>query len=40
MIDNIMIELDGTPNKSKLDANAILGVSMRLRKQQHGAAYH
>jgi len=27
-IDQRMIELDGTPNKSKLGANAILGVSM------------
>ncbi len=27
-IDNLMIELDGTPDKSKLGANAILGVSM------------
>lgn len=27
-IDHLMIELDGTPNKSKLGANAILGVSM------------
>lgn len=27
-IDNMMIELDGTDNKSKLGANAILGVSM------------
>ena len=27
-IDQIMIELDGTPNKSRLGANAILGVSM------------
>ena len=27
-IDRAMIELDGTPNKSKLGANAILGVSM------------
>ena len=27
-IDNIMIELDGTPNKSNLGANAILGVSL------------
>ncbi|MFA5274646.1 MAG: phosphopyruvate hydratase [Candidatus Izemoplasmatales bacterium] len=27
-IDKIMIDLDGTPNKSKLGANAILGVSM------------
>lgn len=28
LIDNIMIELDGTENKSRLGANAILGVSM------------
>jgi enolase len=27
-IDSLMIELDGTPNKSKLGANAILGVSL------------
>ncbi len=27
-VDNVMLELDGTPNKSKLGANAILGVSM------------
>jgi enolase len=27
-IDKLMIELDGTPDKSKLGANAILGVSM------------
>ena len=27
-LDNYMIKLDGTPNKSKLGANAILGVSM------------
>jgi len=27
-IDKMMIELDGTPNKSKLGANAILGVSL------------
>lgn len=27
-IDQIMLELDGTPNKSRLGANAILGVSM------------
>ena len=27
-VDNLMIELDGTENKSKLGANAILGVSM------------
>ncbi|OPY65790.1 MAG: Enolase [Syntrophorhabdaceae bacterium PtaU1.Bin034] len=28
LIDNVMIELDGTENKSKLGANAILAVSM------------
>jgi enolase len=27
-LDNAMLQLDGTPNKSKLGANAILGVSM------------
>ncbi|MCY3544707.1 MAG: phosphopyruvate hydratase [Chloroflexota bacterium] len=27
-LDNALIELDGTPNKSRLGANAILGVSM------------
>jgi enolase len=27
-LDKLMIDLDGTPNKSKLGANAILGVSM------------
>ncbi len=27
-IDHLMIELDGTPNKSRLGANAILGVSL------------
>ena len=27
-IDTIMLELDGSPNKSRLGANAILGVSM------------
>ncbi|GAB6045398.1 phosphopyruvate hydratase [Caminibacter profundus] len=31
-IDNIMIELDGTDNKSKLGANAILGVSMAVAR--------
>ncbi|UJP66756.1 phosphopyruvate hydratase [Mongoliitalea daihaiensis] len=31
-IDQIMIELDGTPNKSKLGANAILGVSLAVAK--------
>ncbi|MBU2526294.1 MAG: phosphopyruvate hydratase [Bacteroidetes bacterium] len=32
LIDKRMIELDGTPNKSKLGANAILGVSMAVAK--------
>ena len=31
-IDRMMIELDGTPNKSRLGANAILGVSLALAK--------
>jgi enolase len=31
-IDKMMIELDGTPNKSKLGANAILGVSLAVAK--------
>jgi enolase len=31
-IDNIMIELDGTPNKEKLGANAILAVSLACAK--------
>lgn len=28
LIDSVMLELDGTPNKAKLGANAILGVSL------------
>ncbi len=32
LIDKIMIDLDGTPNKSKLGANAILGVSLAVAK--------
>jgi len=31
-VDNLMIKLDGTDNKSKLGANAILGVSMATAK--------
>jgi len=31
-IDNVMIELDGTKNKSKLGANAMLGVSLACAK--------
>src|SRR6478609_880296 len=37
-IDNIMIELDGTPNKSRLGANAILGVSLAVAKAAAQAA--
>ncbi|MBN2789348.1 MAG: phosphopyruvate hydratase [Candidatus Delongbacteria bacterium] len=32
LIDKMMIDLDGTPNKTKLGANAILGVSMALSR--------
>jgi len=32
MLDEVMIELDGTPNKMKLGANAILGVSLAIAK--------
>ena len=35
VIDKALIELDGTPNKGKLGANAILGVSMAVA---HAAA--
>lgn len=31
-VDKLMIELDGTPNKAKLGANAILGVSLAVAK--------
>ena len=32
MIDHLLIELDGTPNKSRLGANAILGTSLACAK--------
>ncbi|GII88825.1 enolase 1 [Sphaerisporangium siamense] len=32
LVDQAMIDLDGTPNKSRLGANAILGVSLALAK--------
>jgi enolase len=32
LIDKIMLELDGTPNKGKLGANAILGTSLAVAK--------
>ncbi len=31
-VDKVMIELDGTPNKAKLGANALLGVSLAVAK--------
>jgi len=37
-IDETMIALDGTPNKSKLGANAILGVSLAVAKAAADAA--
>jgi enolase len=37
-IDNILIDLDGTPNKSRLGANAILGVSLATARA--AAEYH
>ncbi len=37
-IDNKMLEVDGTPTKSKLGANAILGVSLAVAKA--AAQYH
>ena len=36
LIDNIMIELDGTDNKGRLGANAILGVSLACAKAAAG----
>lgn len=32
LLDQAMIELDGTPNKGRLGANAILGVSLAVAK--------
>ena len=37
-IDRMMIDLDGTPNKAKLGANAILGVSMAVARAAAMAA--
>jgi len=36
-IDAVMLELDGTPNKAKLGANAILGTSLAVAKAAAGA---
>ncbi|NJL12179.1 MAG: phosphopyruvate hydratase [Microscillaceae bacterium] len=38
LIDKIMLDLDGTPNKSKLGANAILGVSLAVARAAAAAA--
>jgi enolase len=38
-IDQLMIELDGTPTKAKLGANAILGVSMAVAKAAAEASH-
>jgi enolase len=38
LIDQTMIELDGTPNKAKIGANAILGVSLAVAKAAAKAA--
>jgi enolase len=37
-IDRIMIDLDGTPNKGKLGANALLGVSMAVARAAASAS--
>jgi enolase len=37
-IDEMLIELDGTPNKSRLGANAVLGVSLAVAKAAAEAA--
>jgi enolase len=36
-IDQLLLEIDGTPNKAKLGANAILGVSLAVAKAAAGA---
>src|SRR6185295_10150834 len=38
LLDRILIELDGTPNKGRLGANAILGVSLAVAKAAADAA--
>src|SRR5256712_8555669 len=39
-IDRKMIELDGTPNKKNLGANALLGVSLAVARAAAAAANH
>ena len=31
-VDKFLVDLDGTPNKTKLGANAVLGVSLAIAK--------
>ena len=38
LIDKLMLDLDGTPNKAKLGANAILGVSLAVAKAAAAAS--
>ncbi len=38
-VDKVMIDLDGTPNKTNLGANAILGVSMAVARAAARSAY-
>jgi enolase len=37
-VDRLLLELDGTPNKSRLGANAVLGVSLAVAKAAAAAA--
>lgn len=39
MVDQALIELDGTPNKKKLGANAVLGVSLAVARAAADSAY-
>ena len=39
LVDQVMIDLDGTPNKSRLGANAILGVSLAVAKAAATASH-
>lgn len=38
LIDQVLIELDGTPNKSRLGANAVLGVSLAVARAAAASA--
>ncbi|MFM8773976.1 MAG: phosphopyruvate hydratase, partial [Actinomycetota bacterium] len=37
-IDQVMLDLDGTPNKSRLGANAVLGVSLAVARAAAGSS--